>query len=97
MATHSSILAWRISWTEEPDGLQFEELDTTEQPNTTHTLEQIVTFGKQMGLGKDCMKQWMFSHFINIFLPVVHIQKVVPGLVTDWPCLNWGKLLKCCV
>ena len=23
MATHSSILAWRILWTEEPDGLQF--------------------------------------------------------------------------
>ena len=22
MATHTSILAWRISWTEEPDGLQ---------------------------------------------------------------------------
>ena len=22
MATHSSILAWRISWAEEPDGLQ---------------------------------------------------------------------------
>ena len=22
MATHSSILAWRISWTEKPDGLQ---------------------------------------------------------------------------
>ena len=22
MATHSSILAWRITWTEEPDGLQ---------------------------------------------------------------------------
>ena len=22
MATHSSILAWRISWTREPDGLQ---------------------------------------------------------------------------
>ena len=22
MATHSSILAWRISWTEEPGGLQ---------------------------------------------------------------------------
>ena len=32
-ATHSSILAWRISCTEEPDGLQFtgcKELDTTE-------------------------------------------------------------------
>ena len=23
MATHSSTLAWRIEWTEEPDGLQF--------------------------------------------------------------------------
>ena len=25
MATHSSILAWRIPWTEELDGLQFKE------------------------------------------------------------------------
>ena len=24
MATHSSILAWKILWTEEPGGLQFE-------------------------------------------------------------------------
>ena len=33
MATHSSILAWRIPWTEEPGGLQsmgHKELDTTE-------------------------------------------------------------------
>ena len=34
MATHSSILAWRIPWTEEPGGLQsmdHKELDMTEQ------------------------------------------------------------------
>ena len=33
MATHSSILAWRSPWTEEPRGLQHrghKELDTTE-------------------------------------------------------------------
>ena len=32
MATQSSILAWRIPWTEEPEGLQSikSELDTTE-------------------------------------------------------------------
>ena len=32
-ATHSSILVWRILWTEEPAGLQsiVSELDTTEQ------------------------------------------------------------------
>ena len=32
MATHSSILAWKILWTEEPGGLQSwggKELDTT--------------------------------------------------------------------
>ena len=34
MATHFSILAWEIPWTEEPGGLQswgHKELDTTEQ------------------------------------------------------------------
>ena len=34
IATHSSILAWRIPWTEEPGGLQSvgcKELDKTEQ------------------------------------------------------------------
>ena len=34
MATHSSILAWRIPWTEEPGGLQsmgHKELDMTAQ------------------------------------------------------------------
>ena len=29
MATHSSILAWRIPWTEEPGRLQSMESDTT--------------------------------------------------------------------
>ena len=29
MATHSNILAWRISWTDEPSGLQSMALDTT--------------------------------------------------------------------
>ena len=32
MATHSSVLAWKIPWTEEPGGLQSmesQELDTT--------------------------------------------------------------------
>ena len=37
MATHSSILAWRIPWTEEPGGLQSmgrKESDTTEGLST---------------------------------------------------------------
>ena len=38
MVTHSSILAWRIPWTEEPGGLQswgHKKSDTTEQLSTS--------------------------------------------------------------
>ena len=37
MATHSSILAWRIPWTEEPGGLQSigSQSDLSEQLNTS--------------------------------------------------------------
>ena len=31
MATHSSILAWKILWTEEPGGLQSKGPDATER------------------------------------------------------------------
>ena len=41
MATHSSILAWRIPWTEEPGGLHtvrgVSESDTAERLSTQHS------------------------------------------------------------
>jgi len=43
MTTHSSILAWRIPWTEEPGGLQshrIAESDMTEQ--LTHTYTEVI-------------------------------------------------------
>ena len=42
LATHSSILAWRILWTEEPVGLQSTELHTSEV--TEHVCIQMNTF-----------------------------------------------------
>ena len=44
MAAHSSILAWRIPWTEEPGRLQSmgsEELDTTERLNHHHSISTV--------------------------------------------------------
>ena len=35
MATHCSILAWRISWTEEPGGLQSMELQRVDGTELT--------------------------------------------------------------
>ena len=37
MATHSSILAWKISWTEEPCGLQSMGLQRVRQDLATNT------------------------------------------------------------
>ena len=37
MATHSSILAWRIPWTEEPGGLQSMGHKKSEMTDHTHT------------------------------------------------------------
>ena len=44
MGTHSSILAWRIQWTEEPGGLWLwsrgrKESDTTEATQCAHVTE----------------------------------------------------------
>ena len=38
MATHSSILAWRIPWTEEPDGLQSMESQRVGHDRATNTV-----------------------------------------------------------
>ena len=45
MASHSSILAWRIPWTMEPGGLQsmgLEESDTTERLNWTELKLSVI-------------------------------------------------------
>ena len=45
MATHTSILAWEIPWTEEPGGLQSmrsQESDTTQLVNYCKTLFNFV-------------------------------------------------------
>ena len=43
MATHSSILAWEIPWTEEPDGLHFmvsQESDMTQRLSHHHHFQK---------------------------------------------------------
>ena len=47
MAAHSSILAWRISRTEEPGGLQFmgsQESDMIERLSTAQTKSKVLIF-----------------------------------------------------
>ena len=44
MATHSSILAWRIPWTEEPGGLQFMGLQRVRHNLMNEQSQQISYF-----------------------------------------------------
>ena len=46
MAIHSSILAWRIPWTEEPGGLQSmgsHRVNITEQLSTNYTTQKSLS------------------------------------------------------
>ena len=43
MATHSSILAWRIPWTEEPSGLQSMGLQRVRHDSATSTFTNYCT------------------------------------------------------
>ena len=56
MAIHSSILAWRIPWTEEPDGLQSmgsQESDMTQRLNSNNK----VSFTMEGCVGMDSRGQ----------------------------------------
>ena len=57
MATHSSILAWRIPWTEEPGGLQF-----TGSQRVGHDWVTSLTY-----LFK-CFNLWLNQYLVKVLL-----------------------------
>ena len=50
MATHSSILVWRIPWTEEPGGLQSMGLQRVRQDLVTEHISVIMGFSMSIGV-----------------------------------------------
>ena len=68
MATHFSILAWKIPWTEEPGGLQswgHKESDTTEQLTHKHTQWSVriaVIFREEEGRDRDSKGKEIWGH-----------------------------------
>ena len=57
MAMDSSILAWKIPWTEKPGGLQSNKSDTTERLST-HTHTHTHTHPLQMYINFPCLKEY---------------------------------------
>ena len=65
MAAHASMLAWRISWTEEPDRLQ-SMLQRVRHKEVTHT-QRSLSVGK-WGPGQSCQAQGLTSRASNLTL-----------------------------
>ena len=79
MATHSSIIAWRIPWTEEPGGLQFMEAQRGRQNSATnassrHTMVfPVVMYGCESWAIKkaecqriDAFKLWYWRRLLRL-------------------------------
>ena len=66
MATHSSVLAWRIPWTEEPVELQsmgLQELDVTEQLHRHHEVMWMRSLALCLGPSKCPEGSYSYYHF----------------------------------
>ena len=58
MATHSSILAWRIPWTEEPGGLQSMGSQRVGHDRVTFTFADRTDLGRLQGAGVEGEAWW---------------------------------------
>ena len=99
MATHSSILAWRIPWTEEPGGLQswgHKQSDTTAQ--LTHTVGSIHSQKTTMAslgmtLPQICVDT-RTHRFVHLWMQSLNgsmgsdIKKIIKD--SDFHSQNWG-------
>ena len=67
MATHSSILPWRVPWTEEPGGLQSMGLQIVRHDWATDKINGAPTFHiHQAHFATDCFKSHVYLLFLQI-------------------------------
>ena len=80
-ATHSSILAWRILWTEEPGGLQSIE---SQSWTRLSDLTLMHTWGLHSGWCRRCMQRFQPKDGFQTPLPSEN-SKTGPELIKDHP------------
>ena len=77
MATHASVLAWRITWTEEPGGLQSMGLQRVRHNWVTNTHTHTHT----QGIHKQVLK--LISKFSKATGYRINMQKIICILYTN--------------
>ena len=86
MATHSSILAWKIPWTEEPGGLQSKGWQRVGHHSAyrAHTHTKVIKHkdGNKHGacvLKRHCQEQWLLSFLVSGFFYILKNCLNFPG------------------
>ena len=86
MATHSSILAWKIPWTEEPGGLQSKGWQRVGHYSAyrAHTHTKVIKHkdGNKHGacvLKRHCQEQWLLSFLVSGFFYILKNCLNFPG------------------
>ena len=86
MATHSSIFAWRIPWTEEPGGLQSMESQTVRNNWVTEHACTHAWFG---GSGVKEGGTWDFTYMkMMLWLPYHWMECVISRFSHVWLCCS---------
>ena len=109
MATHSSMLAWRIPWTEEPGRLQSvgsQESETTQRLNHHHKLLELSGFcpppdflsSPSLSLSPAQTQiffiQWVFNSLQSLFILMLKLQRVWPAAcLSSWLLCPYDKPL----
>ena len=87
MATHSSILAWRIPWTEEPGGLRIAESETTitADGDCSHEIKRRLLLGRKVMTNLDSILK---SRDITLATKVRLVKAMVFPVVM-YGCESW--------
>ena len=83
MATHSSILAWRIPWTEEPGRLPIAESETaiTADGDCSHEIKRQLLLGRKVMTNLDSILK---SRNITLLTKVCLVQ----AMYFQWSCMD---------
>ena len=88
MATHSSILAWRIPWTEEPGGLQSMGSQTVRHDRVTNTHKHLTKIGAAAAAAKSLQLCLTLCDPIDGSPPGCPVPGILQARTLEWVAIS---------
>ena len=87
MAVHSSVLAWRIPWTEEPGGLQLMGLESKNTGVGCHFLLQCMKVKSERELAQSCPT----SDPMDCSPPGSSVHGILQARILEWGAIPFSR------